>query len=301
MENGEIFGKITSTIISIVVFIVLSLLGVKTWIADKAGNTSGDIYGMYSSEKREEKKRQEEQAQEEKRQREQQAREAAERERIRKAEAALAAESAALEARKRQEEFQKTLDDMKRHQEEFQRAQEAQRLANERIRLENIRLENERKQREFERERERLRLSRIRDNRNNAVNNWKKRISYLEDYEDNLISLTIRNNCYKKILVAIHYKDLTGNWVTEGWWSIDGYEEKYPNIRTSNGYIYIYAHSEDNKFEWPGNNATRKIISSQSFTRLGSDDLEGMTGVKSVYFHSIITDSDSYTHIFSCN
>ncbi|BBM86231.1 DUF1036 domain-containing protein [Candidatus Uabimicrobium amorphum] len=63
----------------------------------------------------------------------------------------------------------------------------------------------------------------------------------------------VENNSSKDIDIAIHYKDLTGQWKTECWWEIKARKGIYPaGLRTLNPYIYIYAISHDQSREWTG-------------------------------------------------
>ena len=67
----------------------------------------------------------------------------------------------------------------------------------------------------------------------------------------------IKNSCHKTIYVAIHYKNLNGNWVTEGWWELPPGERNYV-ADTDNRIDYIYAESKGpNRSYWAGDDGYR--------------------------------------------
>lgn len=72
------------------------------------------------------------------------------------------------------------------------------------------------------------------------------------------------NKCRKKIQTAITYKDVRGNWRTEGWWTLE--PGKKANVaNTKNRTYYIYAESIGSKSErtyWSGNDIHEKIRNS---------------------------------------
>lgn len=60
------------------------------------------------------------------------------------------------------------------------------------------------------------------------------------------------NKCNQTIWTAIRYKDLSGEWVTGGWWKLAPGEKAYV-ANTRNRIYYIHATSNDGKITW-GNN-----------------------------------------------
>lgn len=63
-----------------------------------------------------------------------------------------------------------------------------------------------------------------------------------------------RNKCNRQIQTAIHYKALSGTWVTEGWFLLDPGERAYV-ANTRNTIYYSYAESIDpvsRRLHWSG-------------------------------------------------
>jgi hypothetical protein len=60
-----------------------------------------------------------------------------------------------------------------------------------------------------------------------------------------------RNNCHKPVRLVLRYKQLSGQWITQGWYSFDGNEASYLNsepgvkLRSNNSIFYYYAESTD--------------------------------------------------------
>jgi Protein of unknown function (DUF1036) len=62
-------------------------------------------------------------------------------------------------------------------------------------------------------------------------------------------SVYARNNCRYPIQIALHYRKLSGNWMTEGWWNIDGNTGSYLSdgngrIGSNNDIMYAYAKTQ---------------------------------------------------------
>jgi len=61
--------------------------------------------------------------------------------------------------------------------------------------------------------------------------------------------IQFKNNCSSTIWTALHYRNLSYQWVTNGWWEI-GPGETASIAQTSSTYIYVYANNSD--LEWTG-------------------------------------------------
>lgn len=68
-----------------------------------------------------------------------------------------------------------------------------------------------------------------------------------------------RNNCSKPIRLMLRYKQLSGEWRTQGWYNFDGNEASYLNaepgvrLRSNNSVFYYYAESTDGRTSvWSG-------------------------------------------------
>ena len=53
------------------------------------------------------------------------------------------------------------------------------------------------------------------------------------------------------ISTAIHYKNINGYWVTDGWWNIGPGETAYV-VDTIHPFFYYYGESADGKIFWEG-------------------------------------------------
>ncbi len=62
-------------------------------------------------------------------------------------------------------------------------------------------------------------------------------------YSDgNFFNVYFLNKCNRDIQVAIHYVDLSGRWITNGWWTLAPGEQAFV-ARTKNRIFYHYAES----------------------------------------------------------
>jgi hypothetical protein len=68
-----------------------------------------------------------------------------------------------------------------------------------------------------------------------------------------------RNNCAKPVRLVLRYKQLSGEWRTQGWYNFDGNEASYLNaepgvrLRSNNSVFYYYAESTDGRTSvWSG-------------------------------------------------
>jgi len=71
----------------------------------------------------------------------------------------------------------------------------------------------------------------------------------------------VTNECNQPVRVAIHYKDVTDNWRTEGWWTFNAGEPGYltdpSNVRLITRKVTWYYYAEgvnDKSLVWKGNN-----------------------------------------------
>jgi uncharacterized membrane protein len=62
------------------------------------------------------------------------------------------------------------------------------------------------------------------------------------------------NTCNRRIQTAVHFRDLSGNWITEGWWTLEPGEQAFV-AQTTNRIFYMYAESIGpvaNRIYWDG-------------------------------------------------
>lgn len=76
-------------------------------------------------------------------------------------------------------------------------------------------------------------------------------------YAERRFRVHFKNSCHKTIYAAIHYRDLDGDWVTEGWWKLSPGEKNYV-ADTDNTIYYSYAYSKGpNRSYWAGDDGYR--------------------------------------------
>lgn len=75
--------------------------------------------------------------------------------------------------------------------------------------------------------------------------------SPFDSIEDEFFKLVFKNNCDRKIQVAIRYKNLEGVWETRGYYDFEPNEEGFIG-KTTNRIYYYYAFSIDGKYTWGG-------------------------------------------------
>lgn len=72
--------------------------------------------------------------------------------------------------------------------------------------------------------------------------------------QSNQFTIKFKNDCYRRIQTAIHYRDLSGNWITNGWWTLEpGQTATVAN--TTNRIFYSYGESIgplSNRLFWRG-------------------------------------------------
>lgn len=60
--------------------------------------------------------------------------------------------------------------------------------------------------------------------------------------QNNQFTVIFLNACNRRIQTAIHYRDLSGNWITNGWWTLNPGESIHV-ANTTNRIFYSYAES----------------------------------------------------------
>ncbi|MBY6160475.1 DUF1036 domain-containing protein [Mameliella alba] len=60
--------------------------------------------------------------------------------------------------------------------------------------------------------------------------------------QNNQFTIIYLNACNRRIQTAIHYRDLSGNWITRGWWNLAPGETATVGF-TTNRIFYTYAES----------------------------------------------------------
>lgn len=61
--------------------------------------------------------------------------------------------------------------------------------------------------------------------------------------------ILLENKCHRTIWTALHYVDLNGKWVTQGWWKIAPGEKAYV-ADTRNSVYYFHAKSDNGQYNW---------------------------------------------------
>ncbi len=65
-------------------------------------------------------------------------------------------------------------------------------------------------------------------------------------------NLTIVNNVYYPVSLAVAYKDINAGWLVEGWWDIPANGQRTLRLNTYHRNIYIYAQNIQNNGFWHG-------------------------------------------------
>ena len=91
------------------------------------------------------------------------------------------------------------------------------------------------------------------------------------------IKVKLVNRSSQKIWVAMTYKDLEGDWVNRGWWTVRPGSSMTPNIQTKNRIVYFYAHGASGG-EWSGEGeggAIRRWVVNQEFFTVENQQPDG--------------------------
>lgn len=101
---------------------------------------------------------------------------------------------------------------------------------------------------------------------------------------------TYYNDCDKSIYVAVHYMDLWGSWVTDGWYLVQPHIG-FPIASTNNRYVYIAAISQDGRTEWKGKDYYNYVHGAAE-----------KTGFIQVYYPGPdpVRDNDPWQHHLTC-
>jgi len=102
--------------------------------------------------------------------------------------------------------------------------------------------------------------------------------------------LILKSSKYCWVKVAIHYKGLDGQWVTEGWWTVDGEEYgTWTDIMSIGSEIWLYAKSTRGEV-WSGNGGNESlalpITPEHGFIQVENEVLTG-PGLKVVPFFKL--------------
>jgi hypothetical protein len=87
------------------------------------------------------------------------------------------------------------------------------------------------------------------------------------------------NECNRPVRLAIHYQDLSGQWLTDGWWQFgaggSGYLETNGSRLKSNSAVwYYYAETTDDNLEWAGDDFTA-YLEGRTLRMKGLTDKQG--------------------------
>jgi uncharacterized membrane protein len=86
----------------------------------------------------------------------------------------------------------------------------------------------------------------------------------------NTIRVQLRNLCQTESLdVAIHYRFVDKTWVTAGWWNAKPEATIYPDVKTDNTVLYLYAFSKS--YNWSGTDFSSTVVDEAFSYRNGKD------------------------------
>ena len=127
---------------------------------------------------------------------------------------------------------------------------------------------------------------------NKSLKNITRRNNQLENElraeKNNHYSLKIENEYNKVIYICAHYKNLMGNWVTEGWWNIKANSDTIiSSIKTWNDTLYLHIEDEIGQILYldSTHNIKRNITANKSnFYSLNDDDLSYSDSLKESSF-----------------
>ncbi|SNS34036.1 DUF1036 domain-containing protein [Antarctobacter heliothermus] len=60
--------------------------------------------------------------------------------------------------------------------------------------------------------------------------------------QNNNFAVYFKNECWRRIQTAIHVRDMSGNWVTKGWWTLEPGQQAFV-ATTTNRIFYTYGES----------------------------------------------------------
>jgi len=74
-------------------------------------------------------------------------------------------------------------------------------------------------------------------------------------------TIAFKNNCFRPIRVAIHFKNLQNQWETKAWYSfVSGESARLTGVDTKNRNLYYYAETtDDSKIVWKGNDTSQTV------------------------------------------
>ena len=80
-------------------------------------------------------------------------------------------------------------------------------------------------------------------------------------------SIVFKNNCrsFGQIHTAVHFRDLNGNWVSNGFWSL-AYGETARVGATTNKVFYFHGHTNDYAQTWFGDSSGSWIVRNETLT-----------------------------------
>lgn len=84
--------------------------------------------------------------------------------------------------------------------------------------------------------------------------------------DNNYYQIYFVNECNRRIQTAIRAIDLSGNWVTKGWWILEPGEQAFV-VQTKNKIFYSYAESigpAANRLYWRGSDQNYRIRNSSN-------------------------------------
>lgn len=115
-------------------------------------------------------------------------------------------------------------------------------------------------------------------------------------------TLSVNNQCSKKVFVAVSYRNANNVWVKEGWKTIDSGQIFNAAASSPNPYFYIYAESEGSGLVWNGDNKQGSISTSvrmEAFAMPNDEQAQG-TYARTVSMYVLQADAAQFTHTLTC-
>ena len=103
--------------------------------------------------------------------------------------------------------------------------------------------------------------------------------SYAYSPENNIANIVVNNKCNKPINIAVRYMKVSGDWVTDGWWTISPSKKTrlvgdHGKLETDNSILYFFARSTDRDIIWSGTDNS-KYFQGEELKMIQVDDADG--------------------------
>ncbi len=115
------------------------------------------------------------------------------------------------------------------------------------------------------------------------------------------ITATFKNNTGHKIYVAMHYKHTSGDWMTQGWWSVESNSSRDIVVASDNTIVYLYAKNDQAELYWYGEDSNKDDIDlyvvNDSFKALGTNKPSGKNPSREKFIY-VEFEGDAFTYEF---